>query len=194
MLPGTNSDLHNSAYKNAVKTVMLADFPRGDTAQIDERAEAEMQTVIDLISRVRNIRHEMNIKPGERISILIAANPDLQTVFAQNEQQILKLARANDLSLKEKLEAPKASARAVLAGGAELAVPLEGLIDFAKEIDRLEKETAKLSGEAEKLIAQLANENFVSRAPAEKVEEIRARVADIEQRTKSLNQTLEALK
>ena len=194
MLPGTDSDLHNLAYQKAEKTVMLADFPIGDHAQIDERAETEMQTVIDLISRVRNIRHEMNIKPGERISILIAANADLQTVFAQNEQQILKLARANDLSLTEKLEAPKASARAVLAGGAELAVPLEGLIDFAKEIDRLEKETAKLSGEAEKLTAQLANENFVSRAPAEKVEEIRVRVADIEQRMKTLNQTLEALR
>lgn len=193
-LPGANSALHNAAYRNAEKTVMLADFPRGDAAQIDERAETEMQTVIDLISRVRNIRHEMNIKPGERISLLIAANSDLQKVFAENQQQILKLARAADLNLAEKLDAPKASARAVLAGGAELAVPLAGLIDFAKEIDRLEKETAKLNQEAERLTAQLSNENFVARAPAEKVEEIRQRVADVEQRTKTLNQTLEALK
>ena len=194
MLPETNSGLHNPAYQQAEKTIMLCDFPAGDANLIDERAEAEMQAVIELISRLRNIRAEMNIKPSERVSLLVAANADSQRVFAQNEAQILKLARANDLQLSETLSAPKASARAALSGGAEVAVPLEGLIDFAKETERLEKELAKLTGEAEKLNAQLSNENFVSRAPAEKVEEIRARVADIEQRTKTLNQTLEALK
>jgi valyl-tRNA synthetase len=153
-----------------------------------------MQAVIDLISRVRNIRAEMNIKPGEKVSVLVAANADLQRIFAQNEAQILKLARANELKLNEKPDVPKASARAVLAGGAEVAIPLEGLIDFAKETDRLEKELAKLNAEAEKLNAQLSNENFVSRAPVEKVEEIRVRVADIGQKTKTLYQTLEALK
>ncbi|HEX8268009.1 MAG TPA: valine--tRNA ligase [Pyrinomonadaceae bacterium] len=194
MLPETGANLHNPAYSRAEKTIMLADFPLGDANLIDERAESEMQAVIELISKVRNIRAEMNIKPSERVSLLVAANADSQRVFAENEAQILKLARANDLRLTEKLEAPRQSARAALSGGAELAIPLEGLIDFAKEIDRVEKELAKLNSEAQKLNAQLSNENFVSRAPQEKVEGIRARVADIEQRTKTLNQTLEALR
>jgi valyl-tRNA synthetase len=194
MLPETNSALHNPAYAQAEKTIMLADFPRGDASLIDERAESEMQTVIELITKVRNIRAEMNIKPSERVSLLIAANSDSQRVFSENEAQILKLARASDLKLSEKLEAPRQSARAALTGGSELAIPLEGLIDFAKEIERIEKETVKLNAEAEKLNTQLSNENFISRAPQEKVEEIRARVADIEQRAKTLNQTLEALK
>ncbi|MEP6924158.1 MAG: valine--tRNA ligase, partial [Pyrinomonadaceae bacterium] len=169
MLPETNANLHNPAYSKAEKTIMLADFPRGDASLIDEIAEAEMQAVIDLIGKIRNIRAEMNIKPSERVTILVAANADLQNVFAANEAQILKLARSNELKLSEKLDAPRQSARAVLAGGAEVAIPLEGLIDFAKETDRLEKELAKLTAESEKLNAQLSNENFVSRAPAEKV-------------------------
>lgn len=193
-LPGTNSSLHNRAYSNAEKTLMLTDFPRGEQDLIDERAELEMQAVIDLIGKIRNIRAEMNIKPSERISVLIAGSQEVNLVFSQNQAQILKLVRANELNLSEKLDAPKASARAVLAGGAELAIPLEGLIDFAKEIDRLEKESAKLNVEVEKLNAQLLNESFVARAPTEKVEQIRARVTDIEQRTKTLSQTLEALK
>ncbi len=193
-LPGTNANLHNAAYSKAAKTIMLADFPTTEESLIDERAEAEMQAVIDLIGKVRNIRAEMNIKPSERIAILVAANADLQKVFGENQAQILKLARATDLKLSEQFDAPKASARTALAGGAEVAIPLEGLIDFAKETDRLEKESAKLTNEAEKLNAQLSNENFVARAPSEKVEEIRTRVFDIEQRTKTLNQTLEALK
>jgi valyl-tRNA synthetase len=80
----------------------------------------------------------------------------------------------------------------VLAGGAEVAVPLEGLIDFAKERERLGNEREKLEKEAAKLEAQLANQNFVARAPAEKVEELRQRLADIAQRTAMLAQTMEA--
>ena len=194
-LPGTNANLHNAAYSKAEKTIMLADFPKGSESLNDDRAEAEMQAVIDLIGKVRNIRAEMNIKPSERVSVLVAANSDLQKVFGENQAQILKLSRAADLKLSDQLGgAPRQSARAVLAGGAEIAIPLEGLIDFAKETDRLEKESAKLTMEAEKLNAQLSNENFVARAAAEKVEEIRARVTDIEQRTKTLTQTIEALK
>jgi len=160
---------------------------------IDEQAEAEMQAVIELISKVRNIRAEMNIKPSDKPAIHVAANSDLQRTFKSNEAQILKLARAERLNLSETLDVPKASAKAVLTGGAEIALPLEGLIDFEKERTRVENQLEKLNAESERLEKQLSNENFVSRAPQEKVEEIRARVAEIEQQTKTLNQNLEAL-
>ena len=88
---------------------------------------------------------------------------------------------------------PKAAARAVLAGGAEVAVPREGLIDFAQERLRLSREKEKLQKEAAKLETQLGNADFVQRAPAEKVEELRARVTDIAQRNAALDQMLEAL-
>ena len=74
-----------------------------------------------------------------------------------------------------------------------MAIPLEGLIDFAQERARLARENEKLQKEAEKLEAQLGNADFVDRAPAEKVAELRARVADIGERTAALNQMLEAL-
>jgi valyl-tRNA synthetase len=101
--------------------------------------------------------------------------------------------RASDVAIDERLEAPKASARAVLLGGAELAVPLEGLIDFEQERQRLNREQQKLQAEAAKLEAQLGNPNFVERAPAERVDEVRARIADIAQRSSQLQQTVENL-
>ncbi|MET0754242.1 MAG: valine--tRNA ligase [Pyrinomonadaceae bacterium] len=193
-LPEVSSSLHNQAYKSAEKTIMLADFPMGDAALVDEKAEAEMQAVIELISKTRNIRAEMNIKPSDKISLIVSANDTLQKVFAENEAQILKLARATNLNLAEKTDAPKASARAVLTGGAELAIPLEGLIDFAKEIERLENQVSKLEVENERLQKQLSNQNFVDKAPEEKVREIRDRVAEIETQVITLRQNLEALK
>jgi valyl-tRNA synthetase len=190
-LPGVGGALLHPAYAGAAPSIMLAAYPEAQADLIDENAEWEMQAVIDLITRVRNIRSEMNIKPGEPVTLLIGS-PDekLRAVFTANTAQISRLARAADVSINEKIEAPRASARAVLMGGAEVAVPLEGLIDFAQERQRLTKEKEKLSAEAAKLEAQLANPQFAERAPAEKVEELRARIADIAQRNAQLDQSI----
>ncbi|MGQ0763864.1 MAG: valine--tRNA ligase [Acidobacteriota bacterium] len=192
-LPVNHARLQHSAYGGAEPSIMLASFPRGDASLINERAEAEMQAVIDLISRVRNIRSEMNIKQSDRIQLMIAAKSDLKAVFSDSTDQIARLTRAKEISIDGSSEMPKAAARAVLAGGAEVAVPLEGLIDFAQERARLAREKEKLEKESLKLATQLGNADFVQRAPAEKVEELRARVTDIAQRNAALEQMLEAL-
>jgi valyl-tRNA synthetase len=197
-LPGVGPQFSHPAYREATSTIMptimLAAYPEGDEDLISDDVEWEMQALIDLISRVRNIRSEMNIKPGELVPIMIGA-PDekLRSVFSANQNQIRRLVRASGVVVSEKLEAPQASARAVLVGGAEVAVPLEGLIDFEAERARLGKEKEKLLAESSKLVAQLANPQFAERAPVEKVDAIRARIADIEQRTAQLDQTIENL-
>jgi valyl-tRNA synthetase len=190
-LPGAHGELLHPAYAGAAPSIMLAAYPEPQAELINEDAEWEMQAVIDVITRVRNIRSEMNIKPSERVTLLIGA-PDekVRAVFTANTAQISRLARAAEVSINEKLEAPRASARAVLMGGAEVAVPLEGLIDFEQERQRLSKEKEKLSAEAAKLEAQLANPQFAERAPAEKVEDVRARIADIAQRNAQLDQSI----
>ena len=190
-LPGVNKGLLHAAYGDAEPTIMLTAYPEARSELINDRAESEMEAVIDLISRVRNIRSEMNIKPGERVELIIGAPEQaLRAVFENNQNQISRLARASRIVICEQLDAPRASARAVLVGGAEVAIPLEGLIDFAQERQRLAKEKEKLAMEAEKLEAQLANPQFAERAPLEKVTEIRARIADIAQRIDQLQRTI----
>jgi valyl-tRNA synthetase len=135
----------------------------------------------------------MNIKPGEKVPLHVAAKGDLSDVFSANEAQILKLARVENMVLSDKLDVPKASAKAVLTGGGEIAVPLEGLIDFDKERERLQTQIAKLDVELERLNGQLSNANFVEKAPAEKVQELRDRQAEIEQQIQTLTSNLEAL-
>jgi valyl-tRNA synthetase len=192
-LPVSHGTFLNPAYADAEPTIMLTSFPRADASLIDESSETAMQAVIDLISRVRNIRSEMNIKPSDRIDLIIAAKANLKSVFSDSTDQIARLTRAKEISIDGASQMPKAAARAVLVGGAEVAVPLEGLIDFAQERLRLNREKEKLQKEATKLETQLGNADFVQRAPAEKVEELRARVADIAQRNAALDQMLEAL-
>ena len=194
-LPGADKNLLlHPAYTGAEPTIMLAAYPESQPGLIDEQTEWEMQAIIDLISRVRNIRSEMNIKPAEPLRLLVGS-PDerLRRVFSAARDQISRLVRASDISITEQLEAPRASARHVLAGGAELAVPLEGLIDFEQEQHRLRREQEKLQAETAKLEAQLGNSNFVERAPAERVDEVKTRIADIAQRASQLQQTIENL-
>jgi valyl-tRNA synthetase len=192
-LPGVSSEMHNRAYKNRQATIMLADFPVGNEALIDEEAESQMNSVIELISKVRNIRSEMNIKPSEKMPLHVAANGNLRGVFSANEAQILKLARVENMVLSDKLDVPKASAKAVLTGGGEIAVPLEGLIDFDKERERLRNQIAKLDAELQRLNGQLSNANFVERAPAEKVQELKDRQIEIERQKQALAQSLASL-
>ena len=101
-LPGAGKDLLHPAYQHAEPTIMLAAYPEVQADLIDEDAEWEMQAVIDLISRVRNIRSEMNIKPSEPVPVLIGA-PDekLRAVFSANTNQISRLVRASEVSISE---------------------------------------------------------------------------------------------
>lgn len=192
-LPGISSGLHNPAYSKAEATIMLTAFPPGDASAIDEKAETEMQLVIDTIKRVRNIRSEMNIKPSDRVAVHVAGDAETQSILAANKAQIKKLARADKLVLADSLDVPKASAKAVLTGGAEIAVPLEGLIDFDKERERLQNQIVKLDTELQRLNGQLSNANFVERAPAEKVQELKDRREEIGQQMVVLRSSLEAL-
>ena len=92
------------------------------------------------------------------LCVVTTSRPDatMQAIFAANEAQIKKLSRADNIVLADSLDVPKASARAVLTGNAEIAIPLEGLIDF-------EKERARLKNQLEKLIGPIAFERYFGR-------------------------------
>jgi valyl-tRNA synthetase len=196
-LPGVDEKLLHPAYQGAQPTLMLTTYPQAQSELIDERAEQEMQMVIDLIKRVRNIRSELGLKPNEEINIIVGTTDErLQALFGtESLGQIKRLTRAASVAVRESLEAvPRASARSALGAGVEVAVPLEGLIDFAQERERLNREREKLQKEAAKLEAQLSNPQFAERAPADKVNETRERLTDIAGRLQALSEMLEALK
>ncbi|MEJ7615470.1 MAG: valine--tRNA ligase [Pyrinomonadaceae bacterium] len=195
-LPGLGAHSLHPAYRaSGVRpTIMLAAYPQPRGELIDDAAEAELNAMTELISRVRNIRAEMNIKPAEHIQLHVTA-PDaaMRQVYAANLPQIERIC-ALRVHLAENGEAaPHPAARAVLSGGGELAVPLAGLIDFTQERARLAREQEKLEKEAGGLESQLANAQFVARAPAEKVQALADRRAEITRRTGAIKQMLEAL-
>ncbi len=189
-LPGEKP--HHPAYSTTEPTIMLTAYPEG--GPVDEAAEAQMGTLINLISGVRNIRAEYNLKPSDKITVLAGIqDPTLRQVIEENTDQIRRLTAAEKIDISIKADAPKASAKFHLSGTDEVAVPLEGLVDFAEETKRLEKKKEKLHTEEGKLRAQLANPDFASRAPAEKVQQTENRIKEIQLHLKALDQSLENL-
>jgi len=123
---------------------------------------------------------------------LAPADPATRDVIARMEDHIKRLAGIDDLQIVDKLGARKGSARAVV-GASEIAVPLEGLIDFEKERARLEKELIKLTNERDGLEKRLSNQDFISRAAADVVETTRARAGELADQVAKLRAVIGAL-
>ena len=141
----------------------------------NEEAAAEINWLINLVSEIRSVRAEMNIKPGDILPLMVVdANEVTRQRLALHAPAIERLARVDPVELANL--APKASAQIVI-GEATACLPLEGVIDFAAEHARLSKEVKRLEGEIKRLDGKLGNAKFVANAPEEVVAEEREKLA-----------------
>jgi valyl-tRNA synthetase len=158
----------------------------------DAKVDAEMGWVIDFISQVRSVRSEMNIPPGAKIDCaIVGANRESRRRAATWEQEIMRLARLKAINFEDKV--PDSSAQMVL-GEATLALPLEGVIDFAAERARLGKELEKAEKDIAVIEARLGNPGFVAKAPGEVLEETRERKKALAAQRDKLKEALNRLK
>jgi valyl-tRNA synthetase len=128
-----------------------------------------MQVLIESIRAVRNIRAEMEVAPKHHIELLVRPDSDTEQAFVRNEAAIKRLCGVNKLTVNPQMERPEKSMTAVVTG-AELFLPLAGLVDVEQTVARLKAELKKLNAEVERVEKKLANPGFVSKAPAHVVE------------------------
>ncbi len=175
-------------------SIMTAPFPVPDRGLIDPAAEQEMQAVMDLILAVRNIRGVMNIPPSAQLTVLVRSEDRAAGErLAGHGRYVRTLARAAELQVGTDVNKPKAAATAVIRG-AEVYVPLEGVIDLAAERERLQREIEKTSEDIELFAKKLANRNFVERAPKAVVEKDTARFEELKVMRRALEQSLAMLR
>ncbi|HHJ0098386.1 TPA: valine--tRNA ligase [Yersinia enterocolitica] len=158
-------------------TIMLQPFPEYDASQVDEKALSDLEWIKQTIIAVRNIRAEMNIAPGKPLEVMLrGANAEAQRRVLENQSFIQSLARLSSLTLLAEGDKGPVSVTK-LVEGAEVLIPMAGLIDKATELERLAKEVAKLEAEIERIEGKLSNEGFVARAPEAVVAKERERMA-----------------
>ena len=182
-----------TAHESAPRATLLAlaQWPRHDSLD-DAPAEAEIGWVIDLVGAVRSLRAEMNIPQGIEIPlVLVAASTATQERAGRWEETIQRLARLSSISL-----APSAppGAVALIVRGEVAALPLAGVIDFAAEQARLDKEMARVDSDIARIDAKLANADFLRRAPEEIVEGEREKREEATARRAKIIEALERLK
>ena len=156
------------------------------------RFEHEIQILMDVITAIRNIRASLNVSPGKEASLTIRGDDKKCNMLRSNENYLQRLAKLDDIQSGEKAEKPAQSATAVVQG-MELFVPLSGLIDLSKEIDRLERQIQDMNGRLNAVSQKLGNKKFVERAPENVISHERDKMQKYESDLSKLQKNLEAL-
>ena len=173
------------------KFLMLADWPKYDESLNFGAEAAHMESVMNAIRSIRNRRAEMNVPPSKKSTLYVVS--DKGEIFRQGEGFICRLAYADKVIICETDPEGHENMVCVVTNDAKLYIPLEELIDFEKELARLEKEKANCLKQIAMFEGKLSNEAFVSRAPEkvvaeqrEKLERNRALLAQLEESEKRL--------
>ncbi len=139
----------------------------------DAAAEAEVGFVVDLVSQIRSARSETNVPAASQIPlVMVGSSSEVRARVEAWRDTLLRLARLSEITFAE--TPPKNSVQ-LLVRGSVATLPLEGVVDLAAEVGRLQKEKGKAEGEIKKIDAKLGNADFVARAPEEIIEENRER-------------------
>ena len=164
------------------ETIMLAKWPEY-RADWNFPAEEEMlEHCKDLVKGVRNVRTEMDVPPSRKAKIFIVADDAaLRETFEKTREAYQNLAGASDVSVQADKNGIEDDAVSVVIPGATLYLPLEDLVDFEKEKERLLKEKERLTKELARSRRMLSNEKFLSKAPEAKVQEEKEKLAGYEQ-------------
>ena len=154
-------------------------FPAARSGCLNPCAAADMETLQAVIVALRTMRAELNIAPSLRMKAMLRPVDDAAAkLLEKHSDLILFLARLESVAIDRNAEAPRGSASSVAAGN-ECILPLAGVVDFAAELARLDRELAKTAKEKNVLEDRLANDGFVANAPAEVVAASRARLAEL---------------
>ncbi|WCK53661.1 valine--tRNA ligase [Aneurinibacillus sp. Ricciae_BoGa-3] len=176
------------------ESLIRAEWPTYREDLVDEEAVKQMNLLIDVIRGVRNIRAEVNVPMSKKIELLIkAADASVLSYLEGGKAYIERFCNPEVLQMGTDLEAPDKAMTAVLSG-AELYLPLAGLIDIGKEVARLEKELENLNKEVERVQKKLANKGFVDKAPARVIEEERAKEKDYLDKQAKVHARIQELK
>lgn len=160
------------------QSITIASWPVVNPAWVNAESEAEMALLMEVIRSVRNIRAEVNVPMSKKIELLIKASDATSLErLTRGQDLISRFCNPERLEIGADLVTPDKAMSAVITG-AELFLPLAGLIDIEQELKRLEKEVETLNGEVERIEKKLNNPGFMAKAPAKVVEEEKAKMAD----------------
>lgn len=161
--------------------IITAEYPHYKEADDMLAEEEKMNLIMDGIRNVRNVRAEMNVPPSKKAKIIIVPTDDKRLAMEDGKEYFKSLASASEVEIKDNKDGIPEDAVSVVIDGVELFIPLDELVDFEKEKERLNKERDKALAEIKRVEGKLNNPGFVNKAPAKLVEEEKAKKEKFEE-------------
>jgi valyl-tRNA synthetase len=177
-MPFISEEIWHALYENhpPAKSIALTRYPQARADLLDDAAEQQMERMQELIVAVRDMRRQLGVEEKAAVPILLRVAPGERAGIEQNRDLIGRLARVSTI---EFVDAMPEGTGVRSAPGFDVAVIYERTIDVAVECERLKKELARFEKEAANADRQLSNEGFLAKAPANVVEGLRRRAAEL---------------
>ncbi len=177
------------------ESIMISSWPVYAKERSFEKEEKEIEIMKEAIRGIRNVRTSMNVAPSKKAQVFVVSEkPEMRAIFEEGKLFFASLAYASEVKVQADKAGIADDAVSVVIANANIYIPFAELVDIAQEIERLEKEEKKLAGELARVNGMLNNQNFVSKAPAAKIEEEKAKLEKYTQMMEQVKERLAQLK
>ena len=173
--------------------IIVSEWPEFKEEDNMAKEEAMMDVMMDGIRNVRNVRSEMNVPPSKKAKVIMVPSEDKLEAVEAGKDYFKTLASASEVEVRADEAGIPEDAVSVVIDGVKIFIPLDELVDFEKELERLNKEKAKLEGEIKRVNGKLSNQGFLAKAPQKLVDEEKAKKEKFEEMMKSVEERLASI-
>ena len=175
------------ALPNREDALIVSKWPEYKEELVFEKEEKATEYIENAIREIRNARSEMNIENSKKSNTLVyTKDPEIKEIFEETKGLLLNLGYSNSVEITDDEGRKNSENIAIVLDRAEIQLPLKELVDFEKELKRLQKDKKDAEAELKRAKGKLSNQGFVSKAPAKLIEEEKEKVIKYEEILKTV--------
>ncbi|MFR7872561.1 valine--tRNA ligase [Peptoniphilus grossensis] len=179
------------ALPNREAALIVSKWPEYKEELVFEKEERATEYIENAIREIRNARSEMNIENSKKSNTLVyTKDPEVKEIFEEMKGLLLSLGYSNSVEITDDEGRKNSENIAIVLDKAEIQLPLKELVDFEKELKRLQKDKKDAEAELKRAKGKLSNQGFVSKAPAKLIEEEKEKVTKYEEILKTVEEQI----
>ena len=179
------------ALPNREAALIVSKWPEYKEELVFEKEEKATEYIENAIREIRNARSEMNIENSKKSNTLVyTKDQEIKEIFEETKGLLLNLSYSNSVEITDDEGRKNSENIAIVLDRAEIQLPLKELVDFEKELKRLQKDKKDAEAELKRAKGKLSNQGFVSKAPAKLIEEEKEKVTKYEEILKTVEEQI----
>ena len=179
------------ALPNREAALIVSKWPEYKEELVFEKEERATEYIENAIREIRNARSEMNIENSKKSNTLVyTKDPEVKEIFQEMKGLLLSLGYSNSVEITDDEGRKNSENIAIVLDKAEIQLPLKELVDFEKELKRLQKDKKDAEAELKRAKGKLSNQGFVSKAPAKLIEEEKEKVTKYQEILKTVEEQI----